>query len=232
MPADNTGSDNNESGGWNRDQRRLNGGSNDFATGDCRLENFLSRATDDLGEAMDALSLETKGSDMTITTRRRLLATIIAAMLAIPMAAFADQSDLAEIRRASAKYHRLEVAVADGYELGYRGIITGCISHPTAGAMGYHYFRSDLIDDPAVDPLQPEGLLYAPGPNGKLKLVAVEWVVPGPVPPEPDAEPPSVLGTDLHVLNPILGWYIHHAWIWNNNPAGMFEDWNPRVICP
>jgi hypothetical protein len=22
-----------------------------------------------------------------------------------------------------------------------------------------------------------------------------------------------------------------HAWIWQNNPAGMFEDWNPTVSC-
>ena len=30
-------------------------------------------------------------------------------------------------------------------------IITGCIAHPTAGAMGYHYFTKELIDDLVVD---------------------------------------------------------------------------------
>jgi hypothetical protein len=26
--------------------------------------------------------------------------------------------------------------------------------------------------------------------------------------------------------------YVLHAWIFEHNPAGMFEDWNPRVVCP
>ena len=25
--------------------------------------------------------------------------------------------------------------------------------------------------------------------------------------------------------------YELHAWIWEHNPRGMFEDWNPRVSC-
>lgn len=148
----------------------------------------------------------------------------------VPPATALDE--LAAVRAATAKYHRVDVAVADGYVLGYNGIITGCIDHPTDGAMGYHYFRADLIDDPGVDPLRPEGLVYQPQPGGGLKLVAVEWVVPGPVPPDPSLEPPAVLGDDMHVLNPVLGWYIHHAWVWKHNPAGMFEDWNPEVTCP
>jgi hypothetical protein len=49
--------------------------------------------------------------------------------------------------------------------LGYRGVVTGCIAHPTDGAMGYHYFKAELFEDPAVDPLRPEGLVYAPGPT-------------------------------------------------------------------
>jgi hypothetical protein len=162
----------------------------------------------------------------------RLLAWGVALVLTIPVAAAADPGDLGAVRSATAEYHQIERAIADGYELGYKGIITGCIAHPTDGAMGYHYFREDLIDDPAVDPLQPEGLVYEKLPNGKLKLVAVEWIVPGPVPPQPELEPPTVLGVDMHVLNPALGWYIHHAWVWKHNPSGIFSDWNPEVTCP
>ncbi len=47
---------------------------------------------------------------------------------------------------------------------------------------------------------------------------------------EPGA--PRVLDQDLHVLNPALGWYIHHAWVWKHNPAGVYADWNPLVSCP
>ena len=28
-----------------------------------------------------------------------------------------------------------------------------------------------------------------------------------------------------------LGLYVLHAWIWQNNPTGMFMDWNPTVSC-
>lgn len=105
--------------------------------------------------------------------------------------------------------------------------MTHCVAHPTDGAMGYHYFNAELMEDPAVDPLRPEGLVYAPGPNGQLKLVSVEWVVPPDVwEATGNPDPPSVLGIDLHVLSPVLGWHILHAWVWHHNPAGMFQDWN------
>jgi hypothetical protein len=164
--------------------------------------------------------------------RIRLLMAATLALTLIPAAAFGgdDGKELAEIRAATARFHRVETAIEAGYELGYNGMITGCIADPTYGAMGYHYFNQELMDDPAVDATAPEGLVYAPGPNGKLRLVAVEWVVPGEIWDGPGA--PSVLGRDLHVLNPALGWWIMHAWVWKHNPAGMFEDWNPEVVCP
>jgi len=150
-----------------------------------------------------------------------------------------SQDDLAEVRWATAKFHRVEAAVRAGYELGYLNgagirIITGCIAHPTAGAMGFHYFNKALVDDMKVDPLQPEGLVYAPGPKGQLQLVAVEYVVPGPGsnPAGPSGVTPSVLGMPMHILVPAVGWYIHHAWVWRDNPTGMFMDWNPKVVCP
>jgi hypothetical protein len=150
------------------------------------------------------------------------------------------QSQLAELRGATAQFHRVEVAVAAGYELGYVNgngvrIIAGCIAHPTLGAMGYHYFNKDLIDDLVVDPLEPEGLVYETSSSGELRLVSVEYVVPGPgsIPPGV-SETPTVFGMPMHILVPPPGpgFYIHHAWIWKHNPAGMFADWNPEVACP
>jgi len=80
------------------------------------------------------------------------------------------QDELAQVRRATARFHRLDAAIDAGYELGYVNgsgvrIITGCVAHPTAGAMGYHYFNKELIDDLVVDPLKPEGLVYALPPT-------------------------------------------------------------------
>jgi hypothetical protein len=148
------------------------------------------------------------------------------------------QDQLAQVRRATARFHDLDAAAEAGYELGWvngsgEHIITGCIAHPTAGAMGYHYFNKELMADLTVDLLQPEVLVYAPGPQGQLRLVAVEWVVRGHNSnPRGVSEPPSVLGMPMHILVPQVGFYIMHAWVWKPNPAGMFADWNPNVTCP
>jgi len=148
------------------------------------------------------------------------------------------EDELAQVRRVTARFHNLDAALEAGYELGWVNgsgvrIITGCVSHPTAGAMGYHYFNADLMADLTTDVLQPEVLVYAPGPEGQLRLVAVEWVVRGPNSNPPGvSEPPSVLGMPMHILVPAVGFWIMHAWVWQSNPAGMFADWNPRVTCP
>jgi hypothetical protein len=150
----------------------------------------------------------------------------------------AQQDELAEVRRATAQFHRIEAATAAGYELGYLNalgnrIITGCIKHDTLGAMGYHYFNKALIDDLVIDPLRPEGLVYAPGADGGLKLMAVEYVVPGPASrPSGPAEAPTIFGHAMHILVPQVGFHTLHAWIWGHNPSGMFAHWNPEVICP
>lgn len=39
---------------------------------------------------------------------------------------------------------------------------------------------------------------------------------------------PGVDGMTLH-LETDLGVYVLHAWIWYDNPAGFFRDWNPRI---
>jgi hypothetical protein len=149
----------------------------------------------------------------------------------------AAQDELAGLRQATARFHDLDKALAEGYELGYLRnngvrIITGCVASPTAGAMGYHYFNKALVDDVAVDPLKPEVLVYAPTDDG-LKLAAVEWVVPGPIWTDPPgvSDPPSVYGMDMHILVPAVGFWLMHAWIWKPNPAGIFADFNPNVSC-
>jgi hypothetical protein len=150
------------------------------------------------------------------------------------------EDELAQVRRVTARFHRVEEALEAGYELGWVNgagvrIITGCVAHPSAGAMGYHYFNAELMADNGVNALEPEALVYAPSPNGGLKLVAVEWVVLGPESNPPGvSEPPSVLGMEMHILVPPPGpaFYLLHAWVWKHNPAGMFADWNPKVACP
>jgi hypothetical protein len=179
---------------------------------------------------------------------------VAAAVVLIPSVASADQEaavhdhsahgtagledELAQVRRVTARFHDLDAALDAGYELGWVNgsgtrIIAGCVFHPTAGAMGYHYINADLMADLTTDTLEPEALVYAPGENGKLKLSAVEWIVRGPNSNPPGVtSPPSVLGMPMHILVPAVGFYLMHAWVWKPNPAGMFADWNPQVSCP
>ena len=150
-----------------------------------------------------------------------------------------EHRELAAVRAATARFHDVDAAIAAGYELGYLRndgvrIITGCVSHPSLGAMGYHYFNKALVDDLDVDPAQPEAMVYAPGPDGTLQLAAVEWVVPGPIWTDPPGatSPPTVFGMPMRILVPAVGFYTHHAWVWKHNPSGMMADWNPEVVCP
>ena len=171
----------------------------------------------------------------------------VAATVAVAMPTSAGQpehtmnhAELAQVRRATARFHDLDAALAAGYQLGWvngdgNRIIANCVKHPTAGAMGYHYFHPDLMADLAVDPLEPEVLVYAPGDDG-LELAAVEWVARGPNSnpagvPATDP-PPTLMGMPMHILVPAVGFYIMHAWVWQPNPAGMFADFNPDVSCP
>ncbi len=110
--------------------------------------------------------------------------------------------------------------------------LDNCFNNPGIGGMGFHLINTGMLDT-SVDPLTPEALVYQPDANGNLTLGAVEWIVPA---DKWDAEAhggllPVVLGHQLH-LNEALGVYILHAWIFTDNPAGMFNDWNPNVSCP
>ncbi len=142
-------------------------------------------------------------------------------------------STLAVVRAATAKYHDVSAAVAAGYQLGYKGVVTGCISNPGVGAMGYHYFNWAKMDNPSIIEDDPEVLVYHKGDDGTLVLGAVEWVVPKTFwDAAGNTAAPVVFGQTLHILNPVLNWYVEHAWIWTPNPSGIFADWNPRVACP
>ena len=159
--------------------------------------------------------------------RRRVyligLLVLLAAIAVATGAAAGDQDELAQVRAATAQFHDPQVAEGAGW-----GLVPGldhCFENPGTGAMGYHYINTDWLDG-AVEITRPESLVYAPGADGKLKLAAVEYIVPA-----GNGAPSPLFGQSFH-LNEELGVYVLHVWIWRNNPAGIFEDWNPRVSCP
>jgi len=132
-----------------------------------------------------------------------------------------------KVRKATAKFRDINVALASGYAPG-----TPCVSGPNSGAMGVHLINGALLGK-EVDAETPEALIYEPTADGRMRLVGVEiitfasdWV----------NEVPVLDGHLLHYVGApnryvIPAFYEIHVWAWRNNPDGAFADWNPRVSC-
>lgn len=153
---------------------------------------------------------------------------------------------LGELKQSTAKYHDLAVATADYPVLFADPALTspdGCISDATAGGMGYHYAGAVGIDD-EVDYRTPELLVYAPvqgGPrtdpqgNPRFRLAAFDYFIPySDMWPESGSAPTSE-DMGLAIDPPIafapsrFGGWMFHIWLWENNPDGMFSNWNSAV---
>ncbi len=133
------------------------------------------------------------------------------------------QREVARLRAVTARFNRFEAAV----DAGWTAQITDCFENPELGGMGYHYGNPDLIDG-TVDVLEPELLLYEPQKNGRLRFVAVEYIVPFTA--WTGAEPPQLYGQSFH-RNEAFGIWALHVWHMRENPRGIFADWNPKVSC-
>lgn len=130
---------------------------------------------------------------------------------------------LKSVRQATSRFHSTTQAMKAGYEPDDH-----CVSVPGLGGMGYHWVNPGLVD-PVFDPLQPEIALYASGPGGKLRLVALEYIVINVGQPAPmfGDQPFDVGGTPV----PVDHWSLH-VWLYENNPSGIFMPFNPNITCP
>lgn len=106
----------------------------------------------------------------------------------------------------------------------------GCFEKADEGGMGVHWLNETLFDA-ELDPAQPEALVYELDAEGEVVgLVGHEYLVP--IEAWTEDDPPSLFGLDLHE-HPVLPFWILHAYLWKDNPSGMFNDWNPTVrMCP
>ena len=165
---------------------------------------------------------------------------------------------LEEIRAATEKYQDPDVALADGYIREPMNLCAqaGDDDLPSQlGAMGIHFFRPDLLGITGTEPrvsgngmhmdfLQPSILVYHPDETGTLKLGAVEnlvwegaWTAAGNQAP-PDFHgyqythridnPVTTHADEAHLFEPH---YELHMWLYEENPAGVFAQFNPRVSC-
>lgn len=134
------------------------------------------------------------------------------------------REQLLELRQATAQFHRPERAVEAGWNVRFP---SKCLTHSDLGTMGFHLLNPDLVDG-EVSVSEPELLVYEPGLDEKLRLVAVEYAVPV-TEPRPD---PLFGDTEftLFTVEGVTVWQ-HHVWLWRHNPSGLFQNWNPKVDC-
>jgi hypothetical protein len=169
--------------------------------------------------------------------RKVLIVFLVAASCsAVASASTGGSSDLARAKQATAKYRNLEVAKAAEYGLLVDAAGIACIDNPGVGGMGVHYVNGGLVGNAAVDPTKPEALVYAPTENGRLRLVALEYVVFQADWDATHASRPTLFGQEFELVLAgnrygLPAFYELHAWIWKHNPLGLFNDWNPRVTC-
>lgn len=130
---------------------------------------------------------------------------------------------LAQLRRATAPYHNVRKALADGFVL-----LEECEERGGDGEVGAVYVNVGHISDGIADPTKPDALLYEPRRNGKQTLVGVELVIPYPA--WTAGEPPEFFGHPYQREDE-FGVFGIHIWIWRHNPNGMFAETNPRVSC-
>lgn len=141
-------------------------------------------------------------------------------------AAGPESSQLAKVRAATARFHDVDAAIAAGYTP-----TDECVASPMGG-MGFHYVNFGKVMDPSLDATAPEVLLYAPSGNG-LRLVGVEWLVFDADQDMGTVESHTLLGRSFNgpMTHGLPVHYDLHAWVWQPNANGMFDDWNPAVAC-
>jgi len=152
---------------------------------------------------------------------------------------------LAEAKRATARYRDVAKARADGY-IQVTQFIPG---------LGLHMANLG-ISNKVFDPAHPQVLLYQPDAAGRLKLVGVAYSIahtgPGDEQPAGFAGNADVwhyhqnlcfLPAGTVTITPTLAdcrsrhgyfqaktaWLLH-AWIWKTNPGGVFTEYNPKVF--
>lgn len=157
------------------------------------------------------------------------------------------------LRQFTASFHDTTAAIAAGFtifKMPPATAVDGCISDSDAGGMGYHYINNGgkNIGDDSVALLDPEFIVYAPdkGPsnNGDVRrrLAAVEYFLPFSAKWPAKADKSFERAPRLHDFSTMsqlpdvefteatrFGGWMFHIWVWENNPGGMFANFNTSV---
>jgi len=164
-----------------------------------------------------------KRKEMTVSNGLKLLSAV--AVITVATGVFAQQRGqtlVDKVRAANDRFKDVSVATAEGYAA------IPCASGVDGGAMGVHYVSEKLLKADAIDIAHPQAVMYEPGADGKMTLIAVEYIT---------SKGPAALQGQLfnfmgapnrYGLGPF---YELHVWAWKSNPRGAYADMNPNVTC-
>jgi hypothetical protein len=148
----------------------------------------------------------------------------VVALIAVATAVVADQRAplVDRVRAANERFKDVSAAVSEGYAP------IPCASGVNGGAMGVHYVSERLLKVDVIDLAHPQAIMYEPMPDGKMALIAVEYIT--------SKGPASLQGQLFNFIGAPnrygLGpFYELHVWAWKANPRGAFADMNPNVTC-
>jgi hypothetical protein len=160
---------------------------------------------------------------MPVSNGMKLLSAVV--LITIATGVFAQQRGLTlvdKVRAANDRFKDVSVAVAEGYAA------IPCASGVDGGAMGVHYVSEKLLKADTIDIAHPQAVMYEPGADGKMTLIAVEYIT--------SKGPAALQGQLFNFLGAPnrygLGpFYELHVWAWKTNPRGAYADMNPNVTC-
>lgn len=163
-----------------------------------------------------------------------LVVTALAGVITVT-SVLAGNDPIQQAKQATARFNSTVQAEKAGYGPFPPGVpLHECImAMDASGGMGVHWVNGPLLDD-KLDPASPEVLVYAPKANGDLELVALEYVIFDSA--VPAGTTPSIFGQDLTFVPEgnryeIPAFWQRHIWLYDQNPAGLFKDFNPNVSC-
>lgn len=165
------------------------------------------------------------------------LAVALLTPLAGGVAAAAPADQVAAARTATQDFAHPRAATTAGYALLKDAAGIACIAMPGMGGMGVHYANGSRVDG-RIQLRHPEALVYRFTSNGHLRLSALEYLVTRDAwRAEHPTGRPSLFGHRFNFTPAgnrfgLPAYFSLHAWVWDDNPAGQYEMWNPDVHCP
>lgn len=159
---------------------------------------------------------------MRILRQASTLAVLSLAAVAPAVAADKGNPLVEQVQMANARFEDSKVALAEGYTAisctdGVDGVITGV-----------HYVNAKYLTDevPAIG--RPQALMYEPGDDGQLNLIAVEYIT--------FKGPTWLEGHPYHYIAApnrygLVPFYDLLVWSGEPNPRGVFADKTPNFTC-